>query len=169
MGLVILQPTEKGLRVLARDQRIGWGVDPVERPGQQKAERRAAGEQGQGPRFDNLVEVGSRSDHPDHVPKGEGSFTLSPVSGEGMDALVDFLIGKAKDILPDIDQVSINARQADHLAAACENLGVMMDETDYLIVAEHLRMARKALDAITGRASTEDMLDGLFGKFCIGK
>jgi|TARA_R110002033_G_scaffold787_8_gene7294 tRNA modification GTPase len=127
------------------------------------------GEQGQGPRSDNLVEVGSRSDHPDHLPKGEGSFTLSPVSGEGMDALVDFLIGKAKDILPDIDQVSINARQADHLAAACENLGVMMDETDYLIVAEHLRMARKALDAITGRASTEDMLDGLFGKFCIGK
>tara|TARA_R110002126_G_scaffold10841_16_gene49725 strand:- start:5106 stop:6401 length:1296 start_codon:yes stop_codon:yes gene_type:complete len=127
------------------------------------------GEQGQGPRFDNLVEVGSRSDHPDHVPKGEGSFTLSPVSGEGMDALVDFLIEKAKDILPDIDQVSINARQADHLAAACENLAVMMDETDYLIVAEHLRMARKALDAITGRASTEDMLDGLFGKFCIGK
>ena len=127
------------------------------------------GEQGQGPRSDNLVEVGSRSDHPDHLPKGEGSFTLSPVSGEGMDALVDFLIEKAKDILPDIDQVSINARQADHLAAACENLGVMMDETDYLIVAEHLRMARKALDAITGRASTEDMLDGLFGKFCIGK
>ena len=127
------------------------------------------GEQGQGPRSDNLVEVGSRSDHPDHEPKGEGSFTLSPVSGDGMDALVDFLIGKAKDILPDSDQVSINARQADHLAVACESLAAMMDEADYLIVAEHLRMARKALDAITGRASTEDMLDGLFGKFCIGK
>ncbi|MDM8010732.1 MAG: tRNA uridine-5-carboxymethylaminomethyl(34) synthesis GTPase MnmE [Parasphingorhabdus sp.] len=127
------------------------------------------GEEGQGPRSDNLVEVGSRSDHADHEPKGEGSFTLSPVSGEGMDALVDFLIGKAKDILPDSDQVSINARQADHLAAACDSLAAMMDETDYLIVAEHLRMARKALDAITGRASTEDMLDGLFGKFCIGK
>lgn len=127
------------------------------------------GEEGQGPRSDNLVEVGSRSDHPDHEPKGEGSFTLSPVRGEGMDALVDFLIRKAKDILPDSDQVSINARQADHLAAACESLAAMIDESDYLIVAEHLRMARKALDAITGRASTEDMLDGLFGKFCIGK
>jgi len=127
------------------------------------------GEQGRGPRSDNLVEVGSRSDHPDHAPKGEGSFTLSPVSGEGMDALVDFLIRKAKDILPDSDQVSINARQAEHLAAACESLAAMKDEIDYLIVAEHLRMARKALDAITGRASTEDMLDGLFGKFCIGK
>jgi len=127
------------------------------------------GDEGQGPRSDNLVEVGSRSDHPEHQPKGEGSFTLSPVSGEGMDALVDFLIRKAKDILPDSDQVSVNARQADHLAAACNSLAAMIGEADYLILAEHLRTARKALDEITGKASTEDMLDGLFGKFCIGK
>ena len=86
-----------------------------------------------------------------------------------MDALVDFLVMRAKDILPDADQVSINARQADHLTIACNSLAAMIDESDYLIVAEHLRMARKALDAITGRASTEHMLDGLFGKFCIGK
>ena len=86
-----------------------------------------------------------------------------------MDALVDYLITRAKDILPDGDQVSVNARQADRMTAACNSLAAMIDERDYLIVAEHLRMARKALDEITGKASTEDMLDGLFGKFCIGK
>jgi len=153
------------------------GAETIEQIGIDRAHQQFAsadiilwlGEEGQGPRVDNLVEVGSRSDHPEHQPKGEGSFTLSPVSGEGMDALVDFLIRTAKHILPDSDQVSVNARQADHLAAACNSLAAMIDETDYLIVAEHLRMARKALDAITGRASTEDMLDGLFGKFCIGK
>ncbi|MEH6791039.1 tRNA uridine-5-carboxymethylaminomethyl(34) synthesis GTPase MnmE [Parasphingorhabdus sp.] len=127
------------------------------------------GEEGQGPSSMNLVEVSSRSDRPEHQPKGSGSFSLSPVAGTGMDALVDFLIGRARDILPGADQVSINARQADHLTAACSHLAAMLEETDYLIVAEQLRMARKALDAITGRASTEDMLDGLFGKFCIGK
>jgi tRNA modification GTPase len=153
------------------------GAETIEQIGIDRAHQQFAsadiilwlGDEGQGPRSDNLVEVGSRSDHPEHQPKGEGAFRLSPVSGEGMDALVDFLIRKAKDILPDTDQVSINARQADHLAAACESLAAMINESDYLIVAEHLRMARKALDAITGRASTEDMLDGLFGKFCIGK
>ena len=153
------------------------GAETIEQIGIDRAHQQFAsadiilwlGEEGQGPRVDNLVEVGSRSDHPEHQPKGQGSFTLSPVSGEGMDALVDFLIRTAKHILPDSDQVSVNARQADHLAAACNSLAAMIDETDYLIVAEHLRMARKALDAITGRASTEDMLDGLFGKFCIGK
>ena len=153
------------------------GAETIERIGIDRAREQFAsadiilwlGEEGQGPRSDHLVEISSRCDHPGHQSKGEGSFTLSPVSGQGMDALVDFLIVRAKDILPDADQVSINARQADHLTIACNSLGAMIDETDYLIVAEHLRMARKALDAITGKASTEHMLDGLFGKFCIGK
>ena len=153
------------------------GAETIEQIGIDRAHQQFAaadiilwlGDEGQGPGVDGLVEVSSRSDHPDHSPKALGSFTLSPVSGQGMDALVDYLVTRAKDILPDGDQVSVNARQADRLTAASESLAAMIDEPDYLIAAEHLRMARKALDEITGRASTEDMLDGLFGKFCIGK
>ncbi len=37
------------------------------------------------------------------------------------------------------------------------------------LVAENLRLARAAFDRLTGKASTEDMLDTLFGRFCIGK
>jgi tRNA modification GTPase len=153
------------------------GAETIEQIGIDRAHQQFAaadiilwlGDEGQGPGVDGLVEVSSRSDHPDHRAKALGSFTLSPVSGQGMDALVDYLVTRAKDILPDGDQVSVNARQADRLTAASESLAAMIDEPDYLIVAEHLRMARKALDEITGKASTEDMLDGLFGKFCIGK
>jgi len=153
------------------------GAETIEQIGIDRAHQQFAvadiilwlGEEGQGPASDNLVEISSRSDHPDHNPKATSAFTLSPVSGQGMDALVDYLISRAKDILPDGDQVSVNARQADRLTAACNSLFEMISEADYLIVAEHLRMARKALDEITGKASTEDMLDGLFGKFCIGK
>ena len=47
----MLQAMEKGLRVLARDQRTGGGVDPVKGPGEQKAQRRTAGEQGKGSAF----------------------------------------------------------------------------------------------------------------------
>ena len=153
------------------------GAETIEQIGIDRAHQQFAaadiilwlGEEGQGPVSDNLVEISSRCDHPDHNPKDTSAFTLSPVSGQGMDALVDYLITRAKDILPDGDQVSVNARQADRLTAACNSLSQMISEVDYLIVAEHLRMARKALDEITGKASTEDMLDGLFGKFCIGK
>jgi tRNA modification GTPase len=38
-----------------------------------------------------------------------------------------------------------------------------------VLAAEGLRLARAALDALTGRAGVEDMLDALFGRFCIGK
>lgn len=153
------------------------GAETIEQIGIDRARQQFAaadiilwlGDEGQGPASDNLVEISSRSDHPDHNPKAVSAFTLSPVSGQGMDALVDYLIARAKDILPDGDQISVNARQADRLTAACKSLSDMISEPDYLIVAEHLRMARKALDEVTGKASTEDMLDGLFGKFCIGK
>jgi tRNA modification GTPase len=40
---------------------------------------------------------------------------------------------------------------------------------DWLIIAEHLRQARLTLDALTGRAHTEDLLDTLFARFCVGK
>ena len=40
---------------------------------------------------------------------------------------------------------------------------------DPLLIAEELRRARLAFDRLIGRATTEDMLDTLFGRFCIGK
>ena len=43
------------------------------------------------------------------------------------------------------------------------------EASDGLITAEHLRYARAALDRLTGRAGVEDMLDALFGAFCVGK
>ena len=40
---------------------------------------------------------------------------------------------------------------------------------DPLIRAEFLRAGQVALDQVTGKAGVEDMLDALFGRFCIGK
>ena len=42
-------------------------------------------------------------------------------------------------------------------------------ETDPLLIAEGLRLARLAFDGLVGGTATEDMLDALFGRFCIGK
>jgi tRNA modification GTPase len=36
-------------------------------------------------------------------------------------------------------------------------------------LAEHLRLARAAFDRLTGKAGIEDVLDALFGRFCLGK
>jgi len=52
----------------------------------------------------------------------------------------------------------------EHLARFGENAGF-----DPVLAAEDVRMAARALGRITGRVGVEDMLDIVFGDFCIGK
>ena len=71
--------------------------------------------------------------------------------------------------MPRAGQVAVSRHQAVLLSEAQSGVtGAGMD-TDPLLVAENLRVARLAFDRLTGRAATEDMLDALFGRFCIGK
>ena len=93
--------------------------------------------------------------------------TLSAVTGEGMDVLNQWLISRARDLIPHEGDVALNRRQRDVLARAEECFAAQ--ETDLLLIAEQLRHARNALSSITGGAGTEAMLDALFGRFCIGK
>lgn len=127
------------------------------------------GPEGEGPTSSKLVEIASRMDAVDFVEKESAPLSVSPKTGHGMEALIDFLTDEAKHILPAADQYSVNQRQAGLLVDARLELEKMEAQTDLLIQAEHLRLARHSLDSITGKASTEDMLDALFGKFCIGK
>jgi tRNA modification GTPase len=65
--------------------------------------------------------------------------------------------------------VTANARHREALRVALSGIEEAREAPDMLIAAEALRQARGALDLITGRAGVEDMLDALFGRFCIGK
>ena len=156
-----------------RDQ----GAEQIEQIGIERARREFEkadlilwlGPEGQGPELNNLIELASKSDSENFVAKGDGSIAVSPKSGDGMQALVELLIKRAKSALPPVDQITVNQRQAELLNQARDQLEDMEGQTDLLIMGEHVRLARQLLDAITGKASTEDMLDALFGKFCIGK
>jgi tRNA modification GTPase len=57
------------------------------------------------------------------------------------------------------------ATARDALEAARHNLAAMPPE----IIAVDVGLAAEALGAITGEVSTEDILDAIFSKFCIGK
>jgi tRNA modification GTPase len=72
-------------------------------------------------------------------------------------------------MLPPPDSFAINLRQRRLLLQCADALKSAGHANDMLVTAEELRLARLALDALTGRASTEDMLNALFGRFCIGK
>lgn len=94
---------------------------------------------------------------------------LSARSGEGMGQLVARLVELAGALLPAEGEAALSARQREALDALGDALALARGEGDPVLVAEALRLARGAIDRLTGRAGTEDMLDGLFGRFCIGK
>jgi tRNA modification GTPase len=98
----------------------------------------------------------------------EADVATSVVTGVGLDVLVSLLLERAKALLPSEGEVALNAR---HRAAIADAAAALSEATspDLLIAAEALRSARAALDRVTGKAGVEDMLDALFGRFCIGK
>lgn len=98
--------------------------------------------------------------------------TLSAATGEGMDRLHRMIVEMARTLLPREGEVALQQRQRDALAEAKAWLEVEAESReagDLILLAERLRLAGGALDRITGRAGVEEMLDTLFGRFCIGK
>jgi len=127
------------------------------------------GEEGGAPDHPQLIEIDAKCDEAMHAGKRAAAFRVSALSGEGMNELVRHIISIAKTLLPPPDRFAINLRQRALMADCAQALKEASSSPDLLIVAEHLRQARLSLDALTGRAHTEDMLDMLFGRFCIGK
>lgn len=127
------------------------------------------GDESQGPSHGAIIEVEAKADDADHIAKGRTAFRVSAMTGEGMQALVAEIISRAKELLPPPDQFAINKRQRGLLSECAIAVKDAAPPQDWLIVAEQLRQARLMLDALTGRAHTEDMLDMLFSRFCVGK
>jgi tRNA modification GTPase len=127
------------------------------------------GTEGEGPEHSLTLEIEAKVDDPSHCIKSSNSLRLSARTGEGVVALIDWLVETGRTMLPPPDSFAINQRQQGLLKQCALSLSAAAKSTDLLVSAEELRQARLALDALTGRASTEDMLDALFGRFCIGK
>lgn len=93
---------------------------------------------------------------------------FSAATGSNMGALWRLIEQHADQLIPREDEIALNRRQHELLQEARLALEEA-DHGDMLIVAEQLRAARHALDRLLGRVGAEDMLDALFGRFCIGK
>ncbi len=103
------------------------------------------------------------------IGPNEAEVLVSSVTGSGLTELVELLVERAKCLLPPVDQLAFTRRQKRAAQEAAASLARAVGSGDFLVVAENLRAARAAMDRLTGRDSTEDMLDALFGRFCIGK
>lgn len=114
-------------------------------------------------------EVEAQIDNHAHLVKSAPDWRVSARTGENLGALKAALVEKARQCMPRPGEAALNARQHGLLAEAHIALSEASDLSDPLIIAECLRRARLAFDRLVGRATTEDMLDALFGRFCIGK
>jgi tRNA modification GTPase len=99
----------------------------------------------------------------------QADFSVSATSGEGLDELARMLIRNSAKVLPHGGEVALNHRHRAALTDVIAALGDVHAKSDPLIIAEAIRLARVELDRVTGSAGVEDMLDALFGRFCIGK
>lgn len=125
------------------------------------------GSEGEGP--EGAWEIAARIDAPDYVAKNEPRHSVSALSGEGISGLKHDLVDCARSAMPRPGEGVVNARQFERLKEAQEGLKAAKRSSDLLIVGEELRRVRLAFDRLVGRSTTEDMLDALFGRFCIGK
>lgn len=152
------------------------GRDAVEKIGIERAESEIAradmllwlGEPAAAPSHPHLIRLYPRADEPGRAKAPNGALAVSSVTGHGLDELIRLLVERAGALLPGDDVVALNQRQATEIAAASAALQ-QSGGNDLVILADGLRQAREAIDRITGRAGIDDMLDALFGRFCLGK
>jgi tRNA modification GTPase len=151
--------------------------DAVERIGVDRAEALIEvadvlvwlGEPEDAPRHPRVIRVHSKSDLARREEAPAGSLAVSALTGDGLSALVQAIVNESRQILPAEGQLALNRRQADSMAEAEEALRSASASRELVLVAEGLRLARSAFDRLTGRAGVEDLLDALFGRFCLGK
>ena len=167
-GVPILLTDTAGLRE-TRDEVESIGVERAGRLVEVTDVLLWLGEPIDAPDHPRRIGVHAKADLPERGPVPEGSIAVSSVTGEGIALLLGEIERRARTLLPTEDAIAINRRQARHIAEAAEALGDAASADDLILVAEDLRLARGAFDRLTGRAGVEDVLDALFGRFCLGK
>jgi tRNA modification GTPase len=101
------------------------------------------------------------------MPAGR-AVAISASTGLGIPQLWTLVEQRAAALLPKADAIATNQRQRILLGQCLAHLRAIAP-SDLLIVAEEVRRALRSLDAIAGRSGTEDVLDAIFARFCIGK
>lgn len=107
---------------------------------------------------------------------GEGEVRVSAHTGEGLDVLrraVATRLFGAGEGYGDLEPVLTRERHRAALARAATELEAAGDHLgaggDAVLAAHHVRTAVTALDELIGVVGTEDVLDRIFSRFCVGK
>jgi tRNA modification GTPase len=101
---------------------------------------------------------------------GREALPISIVTGEGLDRLNEALEAEVARRLPSAEAPALTrARHRQGLVECRACLARAEAAAPAELKAEDLRLAARALGRITGSVDVEDILDRIFGEFCIGK
>lgn len=107
---------------------------------------------------------------PSAVPNN--AIAISALTGQGIEELTRRVADIARDrIAPGEHPGLTQERHRRNLEECCNALAAFLQGNPGQVElrAEDLRLAANALGRITGRVDPEQVLDGIFGRFCIGK
>jgi tRNA modification GTPase len=164
-GVPIVLTDTAGLRGATEDRIEAIGIARAEAALAEADVVLWLGDAGDCPPGDHVILIAPKCDMGSVRP----GLPFSSVTGAGMTALNAAIVQSARALLPKPGTVALNARHRGILAEMQAEIEAARAAPDLLVSAEHLRHARAALDRLTGRAGVEDMLDALFGAFCVGK
>lgn len=100
----------------------------------------------------------------------DGIVYLSAATGAGMSAFESWLKDWSASLTRRSEPpIVTRARHRKALESCVAFLDEAAQAEDVVLRAEALRLATRALGQLTGRVGVDDMLDEIFGRFCIGK
>ena len=120
---------------------------------------------------DDAVLVGTKSDLPRQSTRAY-DLLISTTHGTGLDALRALIVERLKTkVHPQSMAIPSRARHKETLTQALAALRTSLHDSHrgLDLRAEDLRVASDALGRVTGRVDVENLLDVIFGEFCIGK
>ena len=122
---------------------------------------------GDRPQREGCVLISSKCDLSSAHP---GSLAVSVKTGQGLPDLVGLLTLEASRLTSaECQPMLAHARQTAAVRDAASGLQGALRSLLPELRGEDLRLARAALGRLTGRLSNDEMLDVVFGAFCIGK
>ena len=100
-----------------------------------------------------------------------GAMEISALTGKGIEELVTLLASMAAELSGDGEPaLLVRERQVQALNSAVSHLeNALKPELPIELLAENLRWAARNVGKLIGEVRTEDLLDSIFSKFCIGK
>ena len=106
-------------------------------------------------------------------PKTSNVFLVSALEGKGINKIVKNLSNRFKNTKDVELTITARRRHLTSLKESFESFDVARKKEKNNeagdIVAEELLQAQNSLSEITGEYSSEELLDSIFNKFCIGK